>query len=424
VNPARERAALLRGEGKGGQSAAPATKDPSRVAPAEPQGISAITRISSVNDELEQTVILADVSAQAVALLRETPPPLTARAGDEPSVGAWGAVLGKDVEAQLVVVASPSLPEPTAGQITPRLTDDPRFFAESDDQPDLSAAPSQASPKAFVRLHSPDEARSVLPVAGTSTASSKANTSLRAALFSLLAPGAGQAYNNQQGRALTFALAGVLVVPWLLSIREAWVDAARGMKSPAAAAPNVKAAATVAFTFWLLVGLFGTFIWSIDRATTDSTSAVVSASPPAPAFAPAQSPLAVPRAEEPPMARELAREASGEPSTDRAELRERIAGLVARAQLACNSGEYVDCRQLAEQALALDETDPGAHRVHVVAIEGISAFQERSDAAGFNGPVIGSTPTPRPAVHPRDTVPQPPNPTSPSPVTPALPVAP
>ena len=428
VNPARERAALLRGEGKGGQSAAPAITDPSRVSPAEPQGISAITRISSVNDELEQTVILADVSAQAVALLRETPPPSTARAGGEPSVGAWGAVLGKGVEAQLAVVASPSLPEPVAGQITPRLTDDPRFFAEPDDPPDLPAAPSQAPPKAFARLHSPDEARSVLPVASTSAASSKANTALRAALFSLLAPGAGQAYNNQQGRALTFALAGVLVVPWLLSIREAWVDASRGMKSSAAAAPNVKAAATLAFTFWLLVGLFGTFIWSIDRATTDSTSAVVSASPPAPARvfapAPAASPLAVPRAEEPPMVRELAREASGEPSTARAELRERIAGLVARAQLACNSGEYVDCRQLAEQALALDETDPGAHRVHVVAIEGISGFQERSDEAGFNGPVIGSTPTPRPAVYAGDTVPRQPNPTSPSSVTPALPVAP
>ncbi|MBU6161027.1 MAG: hypothetical protein KGO50_07890 [Myxococcales bacterium] len=418
-SPARERAALLRGEAAAVHPP-PAGNLHAPVAMAEGRGISAITRISSVNDELEQTLILADVSAQAVAILQESHPFTDVNAGEAANVGAWGAVLGKGVEAQLAAVVSAATPAPAAAEHVLRPPAEPPIFAAMDEQREAAAPPRREAPKAFVRLHAPDDAVATPAVAPTSAAASKGNIPLRAALFSLLAPGAGQAYNNQQGRAVTFALAGVLIVPWLVSIRDAWNDAARSHRTPGPTTPNVKAAATVAFTFWLLAGLFGTFIWSIDLATTDTTSSVVAP----PMNEPVQVPLVASPAQQSAMVRESDREASAEPAADRAELRERIAGLVARAQLACNSGEYVDCRQLAEQALALDETDPGAHRVHVVAIEGISGFQERSEAAGSNGMVNGSPQVPRPAVHPRDAVPAPAPPSTPPSATPALQVSP
>jgi len=418
-SPARERAALLRGEGAAVQPA-PAGNSSAPVPQGEGQGISAITRISSVNDELEQTLILADVSAQAVAILQDSRPVADVNAGEAAHGGAWGAVLGKGVDAQRVAVVSAATPAPAATEHMLHSPAEPTIFAAIDEQREASAPPGREAPKAFVRLHAPDDAGATPAVAPTSAAPSKGNIPLRAALFSLLAPGAGQAYHNQQGRAVTFALAGVLIVPWIVSIRDAWNDGARIQRTPGPSTPNVKAAATVAFTFWLLAGLFGTFIWSIDLATTDTTAAVDAP--------PMNERLQVPPVSSPPqqpaMVQESDREASAEPAVARAELRERIAGLVARAQLACNSGEYVDCRQLAEQALALDETDPGAHRVHVVAIEGISGFQERSEAAGSNGMVNGSPQVPRPAVHPRDAVPAlAPTPTPPS-ATPALQVSP
>jgi hypothetical protein len=393
---ARDRAALLRGEVVAGNTARPVA-----ASAGVPHESPAITRIPSVGEEVAQTIILADVSAQAVASLQDAGS--AAQKGMEPlHAGPWGAVLGKAVEAPLVAASSTAFTELTTARTPQGLSDEGSPLFALGELTDSGEAPNAADRKAFVRLRSPDEGRPALSDATVAVAPSTVNRTLAAALFSVLAPGAGQAYNNQQARAVTFALAGVLIVPWLLSIRDAWLEAAAGINRKSAGTPNVRAAVSVALTFWLLVGLFGTFIWSIDRATTDVTSSE------APTATAVQTPVpSVPlREEQRETEEEIAREASADSAAARADLRERVAGLVARAQIACNTGEYVDCRQLAEQALALDETDPGAHRVHVVAVEGISGFQERSDAAVVEGSGTGSAPRPRPAIHPRGDMPE------------------
>jgi hypothetical protein len=411
---ARERAALLRGE------RAPALTPATPVMPPEQaQGSPALTRIPSVSDDAGLTIIMADESAKAVALLQNHAPASATNPVVAQSPRAWGAVLGKAVEAEaasvVLPVSSPSAVAPSSPDV-PDSANPLTALAAAEETPNTPARGGRA---AFVRLRSPGETRLSPASPSSANAHSTPGKPLHAALFSVLAPGAGQAYNNEQGRAVTFALAGVLIVPWAFSVRDAWQDASSGLNRQRTGAPNVRAAVSVALTFWLLVGLFATLIWSIDRATTNPTPAAQVAAAPVPFPEPA----AVPVIEEP-VATQDAEEASADPTLARAELRDRVAGLVARAQLACNNAEYVDCRQLAEQALALDETDPGAHRIHVVAIDGISGFQDRLDAAASNGSATGPAPGPRQAVHPGVVVPDQPNFVPPSPTAPTPPVTP
>lgn len=413
---ARERAALLRGD----RAPAPSAPTPlPPVIPAAEHGPPGVTRIPTVAEDAAQTVIMADESAKAIAMLENPAPALATNTVIAPSPGAWGAVLGKGVEAEAASVVLPASPASAVAPTSPDVPDSANplsALAAAGETPTTSAT---GGPAAFVRLRSPGENRPSSATPGSASSQSIAGKPLHAALFSVIAPGAGQAYNNEQGRAVTFALAGVLVVPWIFSVRDAWQDASSDKNRQRSGEPNLRAAVTVALTFWMLVGLFATLIWSIDRATTNDTPVAQLATEPAALPEPAVVPLV-----EDPIATRDAQEASADPTLARAELRERVAGLVARAQLACNGGEYVDCRELAEQALALDETDPGAHRVHVVAIDGISGFQDRLDAAASNGSATGPAPGPRPAVHPRAVVPEQPNFVPPSPTTPAPPVTP
>jgi hypothetical protein len=172
--------------------------------------------------------------------------------------------------------------------------------------------------------------------------------------------------NHEHARAVTFALSGFLIVPWVLSVQDAWRTAARqqarGLLRPI---PWQRVLSTAA-SFWVLAVLLTVLIRVLVQTVSPAPTPIDALPPPPEPAAPVFVPEPV---VEPPPAVDV------EAFQAREALRERVVGLVARAQLACQQENWQECRRLAEQALEMDETHRGAHTALVEALSGLSALE-------------------------------------------------
>jgi TM2 domain-containing membrane protein YozV len=341
---ARKRAAAIRAA-MGATSPSPPVAE---LAPAEQRLTSHEQRVAAAN-----TIISEDERIAAVNDLVADP------AAAPPS--SWGGVLGSPVAAPAPVVRTAAttedLPVSAAAPIANDLLS--AFDALKDagtTTPDSAGRGQDAAAKqdrAFERLRQPPQQQAP---------ASDAPHALRAAALSLLAPGAGQAYNNDPSRAVTFALAGLFVIPWVVSIADAYRTArdlnAKGRFVPAPA----RSVLGVVVGFWVLVGTLAVFYQAADRATEPDPLPDITVQP---------APVVVERVVPPPDPA-IEEERVRNEEQERIERQERVAGLVARARLACGIGDYVECRRLAEDALEVDESSPDAQRIHVEAVIGQS----------------------------------------------------
>lgn len=344
---ARARAAAIRAA-MGAASPAPPVAD---AAPSEPSPADAVNS-PPLQTAFEPYVVPTNTiisEDERIAAVRE----IVADPGAA-SPSAWGGVLGAPVPAA-PAARNPAVTEglPTSESAGPPIENEllSAFDALRADGP--AARPSAQKDRAFERLRQPVD---------TQPAATGSGHEWKAGLLSALAPGAGQAYNNEHSRAVTFALAGLFIVPWVVSVVDAFRTArrldAKGHFIPAPARSFVG----VIIGFWVLIGALGVLYTAVDRATEpDPVPDIVVVPPPAVVPAPVAEP-------DPQMEIEQARLEEQQ----RVERRERVAGLVARARLACGAGDYVECRRLAEDALEVDESDPDAQRVHVEAVVGQS----------------------------------------------------
>ncbi len=348
---ARARAAAIRAAMGGAAHSTPvATHRPSAAAPSSdsaprssPPPVSTTEQPSPVSSN---TIISEDERVAAVKMLV---------AGSSPTAAsAWGDVIGAPV-AVAPVTRAVATPEnlPTSDSAAPAAESELLSVFDALRGDATESRPSEVKDRAFERLRQP---------ADTSTVSAASGHAWKAGLLSALAPGAGQAYNSEHSRAVTFALAGLFVVPWVVSVIDAFKRArsldASGRFVPAPARTVV----SVVIGFWGLVGALGVLYAAMDMATEPDPPPRVVVTPPSPA---PREPVAAPDPQ-------LERQRALIEEQQRVERQERVAGLVARARLACDAGDYVECRRLAEDALEIDESDPGARRVHVEAVVGQS----------------------------------------------------
>lgn len=185
----------------------------------------------------------------------------------------------------------------------------------------------------------------------------------QAALWSVVAPGAGQAYNHEFGRALTFALTSFLVLPWLVSVFDAWRRASEISEEPPRVVPDTGGAARLAAGFWIAVIVAAASLTLAHRLTLPDPAAIealgadndVDIAPPTP-VGPETEPSA------------LEAELQARLDEDRAEAQR----LVVEARRSCDTGDFHRCRLLAETALDRDEANADAMRLLVDAVAGLS----------------------------------------------------
>ncbi len=185
----------------------------------------------------------------------------------------------------------------------------------------------------------------------------------QAALWSVVAPGAGQAYNHEFGRALTFALTSFLVVPWIASVVDAWRRAAEISEEPPRVAPDTSGAARLAAGFWIAAIIAATSLTLAHRLTLPDQGAIealgadndVDIAPPTPVGPESESSA-------------LEAQLEAQLDEDRAEAQR----LVIEARRSCDTGDYHRCRLLAETALDRDEANADAMRLLVDAVAGLS----------------------------------------------------
>lgn len=353
-------------------------------------------------------------SGPAVGLPASAPSNTAAEA--TPQVAAargWSAVLGHALHERPV-----GAPEPTPPPASPT--------------PSAGATPSSAPPRAFVvpdallgddaatQMVMPshprqqnDAARNDLLEAQArprqryerlrqagepSQAASDEASPLVAGIWSLLAPGAGQAYNGQVERGVTFALAGVFIVPWFWSIADAVQVATARQRKPKSNVPGaLKARLAIVAGFWtgiaVLLFLAGAVRDAAERNAVRPVFTTQVGLPTAPAAPPTH-------------------EASGPeiddgPARQRAAQRLAVAELVDRARLACLNERFVECRDLAEQALELDDSSREAQTLHVQAIAATLGPTAQDTATG------DAAPTPPDGLSPDRTMGAPADPTAP-----------
>ena len=293
-----------------------------------------------------------------------------ASAADAPAspparANAWGQVLGEAVRGPVARPSAHTSPlEGSASGMTvaaahPVPGPEPLDSAFAALRSAAPGAPSESPARpAFERLRSPEPTPREVAEHGTIPA-----RAWRAALLSALAPGAGQSYNGQPSRAVTFALAGLLVIPWGVSVFDAFKVARRQAERGIQIRPNPRRVAGAVGGFWVLVLALFTLFSVAGRALK----------PEVPELPPVASPAVVqPQPTVVPVSAEDIQAQQAREQAEQAEQAERFAGLVARARIACDQGQYDECRSLAEQALAIDESSPVAQRVHVEAVVGQS----------------------------------------------------
>lgn len=320
-----------------------------------------------------------EASAPSAAPLRHAERPEPLASPDAPALSApkhgWEAVLGQIPPSPRAAVSPP--PEPASSPAAawderPTVVLSQRSDAEGHFEEGLGAElageldavarggdgpgrlDGSPEPPKFHRLSRPD-------------APAAPRDAMLAALLSLVGPGAGQAYNGEVARGLTFALLAPFGLPWLWSVADAWRVAARQPSTPV---PPIRRIAGVGALGWLLVAAL-LLVWTtVDRLTErpPPESAVVAVAPPRPAR------------------REAPRPAIDETPAQSREAREvAVQGLLEQAQAACAEGVWAVCRSLAEQALDQDETNRDARRLHVWAVAALHAESEGSALPADSG---------------------------------------
>jgi hypothetical protein len=229
-------------------------------------------------------------------------------------------------------------------------------------EPAQEAAPV-APPNAFVRLRQGDAQEPPAP-----SPSMPIIPSERAALlWGIAAPGAGQAYLGDMNAALTHALGGVLVWPWIRGARDAAGRVRRmsaGNTLPVRS-PNLRRTAGFVACWWgavavLVVG------WLVLRESVEP--ATLPAIDHAALEARARASVEAERARVQAVAAQEAEVAAAEEAAAAAERAERFEGLLQAAREACDEGRYEACRARAELALAVDGTSRRARMLHAEAL--------------------------------------------------------
>lgn len=319
-------------------------------------------------------------SASPTTPASEVPRPAIAATPSEDALPAdlpkrgWEAVLGQIPVAPRAVAVAPE-PVPIASMswderatvVLPQRSDadDPSeesFAADFAEElgavargtDPLGRADASSEPPKFLRLSRPEGPAVV-------------RDATLAALLSLLGPGAGQAYNGDVARGLTFALMAPFGLPWLWSVVDAWRVAATQPSTPM---PPLRRIAGVGVLGWCLVGALGIVWTTVDRLTERpvvDTPQVAVAPPRAGRSDPPRPPI-----DETPAESREAREVA-------------VQGLLDQAQTACTDGVWAVCRSLAEQALDQDETNRDARRLHVWAVAALHAESEGSALPADSG---------------------------------------
>jgi hypothetical protein len=258
----------------------------------------------------------------------------------------WAAVLGEDLPAP-----EPGRVAATVVSVDASVATAPPMAAAHDALDALSARPPLDAESRYERLKGGIERDERSPGL--------------AALWSLLAPGAGQAYNGQPARGVTFALAGILVIPWFVSIFDA-VRVSRalrdGRRRGRPQATRTSLMIVVGWWGFVVASLFG--VQALDRVTTPPP--IVVEPPTVDRFEGSGVPH---RDVDPNPGPEVDRG----PAEQRAEIRRQVDVLVYEARSACEAGRCDECVRIVEEALVLDESSRAAQQLHVEAIAALGA---------------------------------------------------
>ena len=308
-----------------------------------------------------------------------SPAPPAAAPAPSPSAGAperrgWAAVLGEDIPSP-----DPAPPPP------------PSAPGADDDDPGVETATMlmpnapHATPRPSRRGHDALDALSANPPLDAEARYERLKGGVErderspalAAAWSLLAPGAGQAYNGERGRAVTFALAGVFVLPWVLSVVDAVRVAGALREGKRRGKPQAtKLSLTIVAGWWVFVVVAALGIQAIDRATTRP---VIVVDPPT-----VDSPAGSGVADDPEDPNPVPEVDRG-PAEHRAEIRRQVDALVLEARRACAAGRCEECVRLVEEALELDESSRAAQQLHVEAVTAIGSGASCRDVGQRTG---------------------------------------
>jgi hypothetical protein len=153
------------------------------------------------------------------------------------------------------------------------------------------------------------------------------------------------------------ALLGVLVIPWIYSVFDAWDraeeirDGGRGLERASTAGQRL----IHAVGFWAVAGVIAAGVVSFEPSVIGRLDNVAtSVSPSRPAM------------------RSVAEVPAGNLAEHDAR-RALLGQLVRDADAACAAGNYLECKQLAEQALEIDETYRPAHSTYIKAVAALGA---------------------------------------------------
>lgn len=295
---------------------------------------------------------------------------------EEPAARGWSAVLGRAFQDRLHQAEPSQLPDAT-GMLGPEessMASRPEQPASADlaavgivddnaqtqmvrPKPRAPDAPAPLRERRFERLRPPEP-----------EVAASAHSPVVAGLWSVLAPGAGQAYNGDLQRGITFALSGLFVIPWFYSIFDA-VSRAADLRSrgriPRSAPWKPRVILVLGFWCGAVVLLAAGSL--LVRALED---------PPA-RSAPEEVASSVPTVRPVAQARPAAtiEEPAGDesPAEIRAAERREVSAILEIAAVACAEARYLECRRLTEQALEIDDSSRDAQRMHAQAIAGVFA---------------------------------------------------
>ena len=174
--------------------------------------------------------------------------------------------------------------------------------------------------------------------------------------LSLLAPGAGQAYNGEPHRGLYFSLLSFFVIPWFLSIFDAWKRASRIQKGDLIMAQRRKTKTIVAFLvlFWLAV---------ISIFVARSLLLDLNSSPEIASSQNVDQVENTTQIEAEPVEETLEETLAAEPEVSPETRRRMALPLIEAARSACARGEQREGLRLLDQALIIDEENRLAREV-------------------------------------------------------------
>ena len=248
---------------------------------------------------------------------------------------------------------------------------------------DPASSPASPPPKAFVRLRQDDEA-ALLP-APPAPSMPMIPSEKAALLWGIAAPGAGQAYLGDMNSALTHALGGVLIWPWIRGARDA-AGRVRRMQSGhtlPVRSPNLRRTAGFVACWWGTLAMLA-LGWVLLRESVEP--ATLPAIDHAALEARARANVEAERARIAAIAAEEARAAEEAEAVASAERAQQLEGLLQAAREACDAGRFEACRARAQLALELDGTSRRARMLHAEALNEGRVLPE-ADAAEPTDPV-------------------------------------